>query len=297
MTVKYRAVAPLLHFEAEDEAQLADGLVIRRMKSDDWSRWESRVRGLLHVLLEGDNATPTEFVLSVELSTESKELGPPIFQKLFEVVTTLRLFDAGNVGTPFMEYEIETDRGARQAGHTIWSEELGIRRYGQPFRLRTDRVDRLRSYVRDVEGRLPLEEGTGYAGLAFALRRFNYAYARNRADDRLVDVVIGFEALLLSKDDDTKGTPLARRASRLLGRTNIERENLQKFIKVAYDARNDIVHGGKPIAEALAERIDLTPLGFVTRLERHLAGVIIAVVALPSGMSHKALLRELDQSR
>lgn len=86
--------------------------------------------------------------------------------------------------------------------------------------------------------------------LHFSLHRFNLAFERRLLADRLVDLVISAEALLLS-DVDSKDRGELRfrfslRASQLIPHASYTRKQVYKFMRTAYDARSSIVHGSTP---------------------------------------------------
>lgn len=59
----------------------------------------------------------------------------------------------------------------------------------------------------------------------------------------IIDAMIGFEALYCSRDDEGKGSPIAQRAAKLIGRSLQETNFIANFLVEAYKLRNRIVHG------------------------------------------------------
>lgn len=87
-------------------------------------------------------------------------------------------------------------------------------------------------------------------GLEVALRRFEFAYDRILAADRMVDYWIGLEALFTNEDEVSETTDkLARRIARLLGEAQEERRTMHRAIKTLYATRSKLVHGVQPSAE------------------------------------------------
>jgi len=82
--------------------------------------------------------------------------------------------------------------------------------------------------------------------LNIAIKRYNDSFVRREIEDRIIDLMIAFEAFFLTKDEKMELTfKLALRTAIFFG--GVDRENLFEFMKKAYSARSEIVHGIKPI--------------------------------------------------
>ena len=115
----------------------------------------------------------------------------------------------------------------------------------------------------------------GHKGLALALRRLSYQAQRERPDDEMLDIMIAAEALYFterSKEQD-RGELRYRLALRAaiwadeeaLGMTKLE---VLGLMKVAYDARSAVAHGGSPDPKYMkvkGERVELPALVKATR--------------------------------
>ncbi len=77
-----------------------------------------------------------------------------------------------------------------------------------------------------------------------SLRRFHESTTRISLDDRVIDLGISCEALLLSDVKDALAFRLAGRAALWLGETPGEREEVAKAFKDFYTLRSKVVHGG-----------------------------------------------------
>lgn len=90
-----------------------------------------------------------------------------------------------------------------------------------------------------------------HRGLARAARRFGYAMDDHRDEDRIVDVMIAAEALILSDAGSAQERGelkyrLSLRAAYFMAKDVEERKTIFRFMKAAYDARSTIAHGGQP---------------------------------------------------
>jgi hypothetical protein len=81
-----------------------------------------------------------------------------------------------------------------------------------------------------------------------ACERFSRSFEERRNDDRIIDLAIGFEALLTDKDTsrlEFMGRFVGLGCSMLLGKNIQEREEIKQFLTKAFTVRNDIVHSLK----------------------------------------------------
>lgn len=79
--------------------------------------------------------------------------------------------------------------------------------------------------------------------VSIAIRRFNYAYDREKNEDEIIDYLIAFEALLFKSETQELSEKLSRRVARLLENDFDSRKRLSKIIKDFYNKRSKIVHG------------------------------------------------------
>lgn len=92
--------------------------------------------------------------------------------------------------------------------------------------------------------------------LRIPMQRLFDASARTRSDDRLVDLVIGLESLLLFGTRDELKFRLSIRGARILGRGLDERENWRKTLGDMYDLRSAVVHGMRKSPEVIAAAVE-----------------------------------------
>jgi len=129
-----------------------------------------------------------------------------------------------------------------------------------------------------------------------ALRRFNFAYERVRPEDKLIDYLIGFEALLLKGDEHQElEYRLALRGSVLLSKTPEERQTVFKELKTAYRERSNIVHRGT-VKEAIKigdEKIKFNE--FVEKVEQRLRSAIKEFLGRLETQSESEVIKDLDK--
>lgn len=95
----------------------------------------------------------------------------------------------------------------------------------------------------ELDGLLASPAVVGHKTLPLALRRFMYAGDRDRADDQLIDLMISAEALFLPGEKMELSHKLALRAAYFLADRRRDKRQTFAFMKKAYSARGDLVHG------------------------------------------------------
>lgn len=107
-----------------------------------------------------------------------------------------------------------------------------------------------------------------------AIHRFDFSYEKQTLEDKLIEYIIGFEALLLPNVNQELGYRSALRGSTLLGEDPNGRKRTYLELKKGYDVRCDIVHEGltKMTVKIGLEEIHLYEL--VNRVEDHLRSTI-----------------------
>jgi hypothetical protein len=96
--------------------------------------------------------------------------------------------------------------------------------------------------------------------MRLVLDRFDSAYSRLRPEDRLIDLWIVFEALLLPDNGVELNYRAALRLARLVGSDAAERHEAFDTARLSYKRRSEVVHG------AVKDLIDLSQVTESSRL-------------------------------
>jgi hypothetical protein len=110
-----------------------------------------------------------------------------------------------------------------------------------------------------------------------ALRRFSFSIERDRAEDRMVDLMIAAEALFLHDIGGERtelGYRLALRAAKFVESATYGPNDLLKLFREAYGARSTIVHGSTPTSLRLPNQGHVPLDEFVTVFEREIRSAI-----------------------
>lgn len=139
--------------------------------------------------------------------------------------------------------------------------------------------------------------------LDVAIRRFSYAHERHRIEDKIVDLLIGAEALFLSdfKEGSYIGEikyRLSLRAALFLGAEIEVQRGIFRWMKVAYDIRSDVAHGRKWKSKHLPKYADGSQAAsdqFVWQIGEYLRLGILKAINLASQPNTPHALVDWDE--
>ncbi len=207
-----------------------------------------------------------------------------------DICSTLRLFKRGNVGYSNIR---KIARFWHPYGGTTVSGLPSREVYGEEYVLLNNEIPafldlwKLFQKIREKKRNR----------IEIALRRFNFAYTRLLPEDKLIDYIIGFEALLLKKDESQEFSyRLALRGSALLGKTTEDRRKIFAELKTAYNERSALVHGRetKEFVGVGGERVQFRE--FVNRVEEYLRFTINKFLELCENKGESQVIKDLDEN-
>ena len=166
------------------------------------------------------------------------EVEERVQRRFRDVLNALRLLKSGGVEIRTFHYHPYSPRTDESdiTDEFVLVKPLAICKEGM-YKLDVKDVSRVKLLLSQVSE-------TADAKFQRALHRFNVAYLDYRLDDKLIDNVIALEALLLPEKQEL-GLRLAMRSACLFAEAG-RREAVFEFVRVAYDYRSDLVHGGEP---------------------------------------------------
>jgi len=137
-----------------------------------------------------------------------------------------------------------------------------------------------------------LEEGA--ARFDFSIHRFNLAFDRGLLADRIVDLVIAAESLFLGDLDVQDRGELrfrfALRAAKFIEHPNYSEHDIFRVMRLAYDARSAIVHGGSPKVTRLPDSESAKLPTFIDAIEE------LVRLGLRKGLSMKEDGKKMRQA-
>lgn len=290
--IPYRAIAPLENFSADfDEIKITDNLKIIKVRKEElqeiWARSE------FSPFVDRHNIWHTEYVIEMAWQAQKvigsgnqKPVGSMVKDKIGDVLTTLRIFKAGMTGYNFIETKpIKPSiliAGIESIGGLATQPYLG-ERYTLHSGERRSLVELFR-LLKDAK----IHTIPNY--LLVAIKRFEYTYARLLPEDKLLDFMVAFEAMFLKGDEQQElSYRLSLRTSYLLAENARERKGIFNFMRRAYKARSEIVHGERATGEGKNK-------DFVDKVEFYLRLSITKV--LKEGqykINHNKFLNTLDE--
>lgn len=92
-------------------------------------------------------------------------------------------------------------------------------------------------------GSIAWERKESHTPLGIALGRFTDGYEKLKLEDRIIDYMIGLEALYLQEESAELSYRIAHRTAVLLSDDKKERQEVFTKIRHSYDLRSKILHG------------------------------------------------------
>lgn len=240
---------PLCNFQiTTEDLQLSDDLRIRRLMKEEKEVIAERVDPFVSNRCEfGIESTWKQKIESMNmLEIDVRKIVPST-----SVVPALRLFDAGDVTYPIVLLRM-LGEDPNPLGFHGWASMRAeaSQHFGKPLILTGDRADAFRIFLKAIsDSQVSTDQlRRGNIRLDIAFNRFNASYWQKGIEDRFIDIMIGFEALLGDQSIEATNR-LINRLCLFLGKDDEERLNLKWFLKKSYDTRSAILHGRR-IGEA-----------------------------------------------
>lgn len=216
---------------------LVDGIKIRHISKEDLEdlkTWPFLLpRGAAELI------SSRMFVLEKRIKVENRQSFD--FQKAMQnIILSLRLLKGGAV---FGSYVFSILLSKKRHITSVSYEEDRPRGGFGTYSLDFEEVPDLRKLIKKIQS-IDFSERRS---LDLACKRFQRAYEEKDAEDRLIDLMIAFEALFLKgeKGVPSKGKVIAVACSILLGKNEEERQEIKRTLSEAYSIRNSIVHGSE----------------------------------------------------
>jgi len=220
-------IAPLHNFKSELEViQLDKNLKIRKIHDKEQKQ----------LWLENFSMIPKFEIPSIKFVLEAqyqvKKHRPDEMsdiKELFDrVISAMRLFKKGTFGynriTTKIYWACPISKASMSSGKNYYEPF-----HGDQYELSKDEAEDLVKFWKMFEER----DFKKYGFVELAIRRFNLAHVRKELEDKLIDLMIAFEALYLINTDQELGFKLATRAAFILGKDKgkTEKEKIYIFLK------------------------------------------------------------------
>lgn len=243
-----QTIAPLHNCTGmEDGVEIEPGLCIRRFTdADRMALWRGFGSEHFPGPINPGISELDQWQFAVDYRWEQPHQPPLSDQHGIEVVRdtvrALRLHHPGVTGTTIVWTRPDPDHPWRQ-------DQFGSGLYAPHGTGPSQFMDRLEAQVGPHcgEGLRRLLRGlraaSGNHRLELALRRFDAAYTRHDPEDRLIDLWIAFEALVLPDGQHELSYRAAIRIAQLVGGSSSERKKSFDLAHLSYKQRSKLVHG------------------------------------------------------
>jgi hypothetical protein len=245
--------------------ELFNGVRLRRISKEDLEDFGK----CPFPLWTGMNISPDMFVLEKKIAHEDKQYSK-IEESMVNMVLSLRLLKKGDVVGNAVFSILLSDQRLLESSYL--EEESIPQTFRSRYVLEFDDIPALKALLVKVQE-------TDFAkrrNLHLACKRLQRTYGESDDEDKLIDLMIAFEALFLKgeKTGASSGQIVAVACSHLLGKNDEERDKIRYSLGHAYSIRNRIVHGSEyvPIVEDNIVVEDLSDI--VSEIEDYLREAI-----------------------
>lgn len=252
--------------EEKEGIELCEGIKLRRISVEDLEDLKS-----VPFMVPSHMISPDLFVLEKYVTDEDKDYHE-IHNIMLNSVLALRLLKSGDVmGRSIFRILLLNEK--RQLTGRTWEPEPNFELHlGDSYALNHEEIPSLRGLLEQVLH----TDFVQNRSFRLACKRFQRTYDQSEAEDKLIDIMIAFEALLLKgkKGDEWKGQKIAKACSDLLGKNDEEREEIKLVLSKAYKLRNLIVHGAEYSQPIVLKDNQMWLDQFVLKMEDYLRRAI-----------------------
>jgi len=240
-TCKARVIAPLLNFTSDKtNFQILHGVYLRQFSDQDLQDHCGAAHlspdfSYLHKLSAIQFHLETTFTQQRKVGFDGSS-GGEYQKRLDDVLTALRLLQAGAVGFAFMKYEVEDLFGKTMSWTMGYGGQVNL--FGPPYHFRESDLDRLRTIIQS------LDYVAKHPRFAIAMNRLMGAYVKPFGGDRLIDYWIALESLMIADGMTELMFRVSLRTARLVA-APLDRRQAYDFLRKSYGERSKFVHGSK----------------------------------------------------
>jgi len=287
-TFKKRAILKLIGFRStKNEIRFSDDLCIRLIDERDFSVFSRRDFREISAEYVIEYEYIEEKLIGVTESAKNtfeylEQINKTINDKIESVVFALRLYKKGGFRLGQF-YNLSFPRIGQ--GFNFSEPDYNPYRHRfSKYELLAEEAENIVSFYHGYDLGSLIKKNNEFT---ISLRRFNDGLNRLRDDDKIIDLIIGFEALLYKQGENSELLYRLRlRTSKLLEKKFDKRLLLKRRINKMYELRSAIVHGEK--YEIKKEIIE--------ECEDMLRDSLKKYMDCRRGMSHEEIIDKLDFS-
>ena len=293
-SLRFRTLVPLSNFESKIEpVDLGSGMSIVPVSEEEFNQINELPSVSLFsafsfgfpkygVRIDYERKKTTD-----ELWRQALRKPDPVRDQLDKIISALRLLKDGRFG-PAMICAFNLTLGV-----VAHSQILGDRTavYAEnPYVLEQQDIPKLHSFWQKFRH---IDFDTEPI-IALSMKRLNYAQERGLLEDKLIDLMIGFEALFMRQSEKHElSYHLAIRTAILLGSDQESKKEIFDTMRAGYELRSKIVHG-EIISQVKIGTGELSVMELMSRLEKYLRASIMKFLERSKGKSIDGFIAELD---
>ncbi|HKO61189.1 MAG TPA: hypothetical protein VJV03_08530 [Pyrinomonadaceae bacterium] len=285
--IEYYAVAPLNGFIAGGPITLSENIEITELQKDDFSisvkekgstaqsYWFEKLYAV-RVRYSLPKAIGEDHALTPQLRQNDDSIQIAANQLIEEVVTALRLCGVESVYVPGVLHK--TSKWSFGQSRPFPGQFQPDIRFSMTVDF--DWLQRFSEFWATLQTDAVKRRGF----LVTATRRFGYAHERYRTEDKIIDLLISAEALLLSDSSYTGEVKhrLSQRTALFLTERSDDRRIVFDRMGIAYDMRSKVAHGGtyKKQLPNKADGTAFTLEEFVWQIHEYVRSALLKAVKL-----------------
>ena len=292
--VEHVVTVPLLQFRASKSVNLERDLAIAPLTA------EAKSQLWLPDIINPARVTPWEFATAewavIGKYDSASPMQPhyaPVMPKVHRAMLAMRLAKSGGVFAEIAYDTLKYEYLATLRTTTPQNELKVGRDIHDTYELFASEAPHL------IDIYLMLGKEAVISQLKTVTDRFQQAYIRDRVEDRVVDLAVAMEAMLLHGVGSDKAHHLSLRGATLLSDV-FERRYSSSLLKALYSARSKIVHAGATIWDISKKGGLISSFGpdrFLSEVEQWArAGIRRSAVRIASGESLVEIAKSLDQA-
>ena len=249
-------VVPLAYLETESaNIDFGDGWELRPLDAKELTFIRSNFNVAQHFTLQHHQEMLFALAQTCGPSEAPSSLDP---RPATDILRAMKLLHAGDMSTP-LYFQLDNENRSLIGGL------LPAKRLGSPYKLLSVEIDGLQKIIAAVRNVRAKDDQE----IENALSRFDDACSRSRMEDQIVDCFTALESCLVPDGQTEIGFRLALRAAALLVGFR-KPAHTRELMKIGYDVRSKIVHGGAVLHRLFADnkfKKKLRPLKVIMGLD------------------------------
>lgn len=278
----YLGKFPLLGFKSEVNIITLDkSHIIRKCTKKEIQDLSNRIKI--------SNHKSFEYILYYSYSSKEDSMYSEEIFGHFQILNVFfKILKQGSIGIPYCNRYIKDKDGSFQSigfasdPHLYYFEE-------EPYNISVTETYQLKKLWLKYINQFSAEK----AGFQTAVRRFYYSTQRHDNEDKIIDIMIAFEALFLNENAELS-FKLSLRVAKFLD-DRYDSFELFEFMKKAYNIRSKIAHGDiKQVSDDKKRKNDLETISIIKRLDQVLRQSLRKYVADYSDTSKSEFINNID---